>query len=306
MLLCVKVDYISICLNGIICNYASDSNYITKEQTPMAKKFQITAIAAILIVFAILLWQVFSREQNPAIDVLQPLSQSVTAAHISAALLEAEETLLTAETFGRAPTFVGAEAMVICEKYVHAQILDAIYGWEFDLLIQYEIIDPGPPLEITWTLVETDAIKMNPRYFAPLTPRALTEDEIVTVRFYYHCILIDPYVMLLPDAYRYNAVEIPGPYLWAEFRRLMYEHTGISVWDLWFEGDKLYVDLHSTEEILFNWGSTGSFDRGTRLNKTVASLPGVASFEILVGGAHGVETSHYSFGVHKLNTGLPS
>lgn len=133
------------------------------------------------------------------------------------------------------------------------------------------------------------------RYFTTPAPRVLTSEESVTARFYYHCIKADPMFKLLPEAYRYIGVEIPGVYLWAQFRSLMFEHTGISVWDLWFDGDKLYVDLHSSEAILFDWGSAGSYDRGTRLNKTVASLPGVATFEILVGGERGVETSHYSF-----------
>jgi len=136
---------------------------------------------------------------------------------------------------------------------------------------------------------------INSRYHYPPNPQPLTAEESVTVRFYYHCAKIDPMVMLIPEAYRYNAVEIPGQYLWEEFRKLMFEHTGINVWDLWLDGDKLYVDLHSTEAMLFDQGSTGSHDRGMRLYKTVASLPGVASFEILVGGERGIETSHFNF-----------
>ena len=120
-------------------------------------------------------------------------------------------------------------------------------------------------------------------------------EESVTVRFYYHCHEADPDFLLLPGAYRYNAVNIPIKYLWDEFPRLMYAHTGISINDLWLWGDKLYVDLHYSEWDLFDQGSAGSFDRGERLIRTIASLPGVASFEILVGGKHGVETSHFSF-----------
>jgi len=251
----------------------------------MARKFQISTLAVIIIVLVII--------QAPAFAALQPFSHELSA--IQHALLEAEEAILTAEIFGRAPSFVGAEYMRVFENYVHAKILDAIYGWEFDLLIHYEVVDACPLRNIIWTLVATNAPHMRLRYFRPITPSPLTAAEYATVRFYYHCIETDPMVMLLPEAYRYNAVEIPGQYLWEYFRKQMLYHTGINIWDLWFEDDKLYVDLHSTEEILFNWGTTGSLDRGTRLEKTIASLPGVVSFEILVGGRRGVETSHYSF-----------
>ena len=120
-------------------------------------------------------------------------------------------------------------------------------------------------------------------------------DEAVNLRFYYHCHEADPEFMLHPDAYRYKTVEFPARYLWAEFPRLMREHTGINICSLWLAGDKLYVDLHPSELALFDQGSTGSADRGERLIRTIASLPEITSFEILVGGERGVETSHFSF-----------
>jgi len=133
------------------------------------------------------------------------------------------------------------------------------------------------------------------RYFQPHEPHNLTTEESVVIRFYYYCDETDPQVYLLPEAFKYHPEEIPGPYLWEEFRRLMLYHTGINVWDLWFDGDKLYVDLHSTEIMPFDWGSTGSAIRGEVLTRTIASLPGVASFEILVGGESAVATSHFCF-----------
>ena len=119
--------------------------------------------------------------------------------------------------------------------------------------------------------------------------------ESVTVRFYYHCAVADPEFTMHPDAYRYNSVEIPIRYFHEHFVQLMYTHTGISIIDMRLMGDKLYVDLHPSEWCMFDQGSTGSFDRGERLTRTIASLPGVSSFEILVGGKRGVETSHFSF-----------
>jgi len=98
-----------------------------------------------------------------------------------------------------------------------------------------------------------------------------------------------------PESYLYVEEEIPESILWQEFIHLMYQHTGIRVWDWWLDGSELYVDLESIEAQFFNWGSTGSNHRGMVLTKTLASFPGVSQFEVLVGGFSGVSTSHYSF-----------
>lgn len=259
----------------------------------MITKFQMLALSVILIIFAMLQVQA------------QHFAHGLTAAQVKDTLLEDEETLLTAKIFGRAPSFVDAEAMTVSEGYVLAQITDAFRGENHDLLLSYEVQGLGSSTNITWALVDTtitwtfadvNSRDITPRYFQTQEPRRLSDEEKVIVRFYYHCIEADPFYMMQSGAYRYNVEEIPGPYMWTEFRRLMLKHTGINVWDLWFDGDKLYVDLHSTEWMPFDWGSTGSFDRGQRLIKTIASLPGVASFEILVGGVPGYATSHFCFG----------
>jgi len=238
---------------------------------------------------------IIQEELNQALATQQPFSHGLTAAQVKEALLKAEEALLTAEIFGRAPAFVGIEAMTVSQRYVLAQITEAFIGNTFDLLLSYEVEGLGPFLTIAWTIVGTNDLNISPRYFQPRTPNDLTAEESVTVRFFYYCSITDPQAYNLPEAFKYEAEEIPGQCLWAEFRRLMLKHTGINVWDLWFEGDKLYVDLHYTEWMPFNWGSTGSVIRGGILTRTIASLPGVASFEILVGGIHGYETSHYNF-----------
>jgi len=120
-------------------------------------------------------------------------------------------------------------------------------------------------------------------------------DEMVVIRFFYHSMELDPYFELSPEAYAYNTETIPRGYWEKEFIRLMYAHTGISISRLWFDGCKLYVDLHENELRMFDHGSTGAYDRGIRLNRTLASLPGVASFEVLVDSERGAMTSHFSF-----------
>ena len=122
------------------------------------------------------------------------------------------------------------------------------------------------------------------------------DDETITVRFYYHCKEIDPYMDLLPEAYLYILEEVSVKNLEEEFIRLMLEHTGITILGFWFDGSKLYVSLDPSELGHFDHGSTGSADRGTRLNSTLASFVQWGSFQVLVGGEPGVETYHFNFG----------
>jgi hypothetical protein len=126
-------------------------------------------------------------------------------------------------------------------------------------------------------------------------PRHLTNLERVTVGFAFYCTEIDPYVNLLPEALKFNEEEIDGQNLWTEFIRLMREHTGIRVTDLWYQETRLYVDLAPVETIVFNWGTTGSAHRQNILLYTLFTLPDVTEIVILIGGEAGVYADHFSF-----------
>ena len=118
-----------------------------------------------------------------------------------------------------------------------------------------------------------------------------------TVRFYYHSIEIDPNIYLPPESFLYNAEVITAENLLQEFIRLMYEHTGLHILDMWFEGDKLYVNLHSDAFTFFNGhGTTGGMRNTKIFERSILSLPGIASFEVLLDGRHGVYADHFDFG----------
>ena len=146
-------------------------------------------------------------------------------------------------------------------------------------------------------LADADIPLFTPRYFQPRIPRSLAVPESVTVRFASY---IDSSTFVI---YSYDYVEISGENFWEDFIGLMQERTGIRIWDMWLEDDKLYVDLHSTEAAFFDMGSTGSWMRGLLLKAPLASLPFISSFELLVGGAHDVTTSHFNFGTYYVENG---
>jgi len=119
-----------------------------------------------------------------------------------------------------------------------------------------------------------------------------------TVRFYYHSTEIDPNIYVLPEAFLYNAVEIPVENLREEFIRLMCEHIGVRIQDYWFEGNKLYIDLHEDSRYFFDQhGTTGGMIAMRRFERTFLSLPvTITSFEVLVNGQRGVYGHHFNFG----------
>jgi len=119
-----------------------------------------------------------------------------------------------------------------------------------------------------------------------------------TVRFYYHSIEIDPNLYALPEAFLYNAEEIIAVEgFTADFRKLMYEHTGLQLSDLWFEDYKLYVDLHESAISFFDHHSTtGGTINATIFEKSLLSIPGISSFEVLVNGQRGAHGNHFNFG----------
>jgi len=126
-------------------------------------------------------------------------------------------------------------------------------------------------------------------------PAENTPPETISMRFYYLCPILDPYVYLLPEAYLYNVVDFTVQAFSNEFTEAMFAYTGIQILDFWVADDKLYVNLHPDEAMYFDRGTTGSTDRGNRLTKTLASFPNISYFEVLVNGARGFETSHFNF-----------
>ncbi|MCL2375825.1 MAG: hypothetical protein FWC76_00375 [Defluviitaleaceae bacterium] len=83
---------------------------------------------------------------------------------------------------------------------------------------------------------------------------------------------------------------------WQEdVKRLMFEHTGIRLRDVWYEDRRLVVDLMPVEGAIADWGSTGGHIHTLRLIHSLASLPDVEEIKVLVGGVGGHIGSHFNF-----------
>jgi len=82
----------------------------------------------------------------------------------------------------------------------------------------------------------------------------------------------------------------------------MQAHTGIQLADLWYEENRLVVDLTPAASISFNFGSTAGIMRTVSLIASLSTLPSVEEIEVLVGGQRGVYDNHFSFaGVFRVN-----
>jgi len=108
--------------------------------------------------------------------------------------------------------------------------------------------------------------------------------DTVVLRFYYLCRELDPNLLFLPEAFLYVAEAIDPERIDEEFIRLMYEHRGIGVLGLHFDGGKVYVDLRGRDLEHFGFGSSAAWYGREILSRTVASIPDITSFELMTDG----------------------
>lgn len=114
-------------------------------------------------------------------------------------------------------------------------------------------------------------------------------DEAFTMRFYRH------YDNFPEPIYSYVEEEISPEGWQAQVVDHMLAHSDIRLANLWFEEDRLVVDLTPAGAMPFNWGSLGSAMHGRSLLDSLFTLPGAAEIEVLVGGQRNIITSHFSF-----------
>ena len=126
--------------------------------------------------------------------------------------------------------------------------------------------------------------------------------EMATVRFYYHSTELDPNAELPPESFLYNAEDIPVDNLAEEFIRLMYEHTGVRILDMWhqheYEGNGVMyiINLHEDAVGFFDHhGTIGGTRNLTIFEKSISSLPGMSAFEVRINGEPGVAGNHFNF-----------
>jgi|GEM_PF-5456593 len=135
-----------------------------------------------------------------------------------------------------------------------------------------------------------------------------SNNEIITVRFYYHSPEIDPQAYSLPEAFLYESVDIPAANFEEVFVSEFYERTGIPIMGIWFQnrfedrfedrnrGGRLFVNLHNDAIRHFDSrGTAGSAIELNILQRTLLSIPGIISYEVLVDWQRGIMGNHFSF-----------
>ncbi|MCL2388046.1 MAG: hypothetical protein FWC89_10940 [Defluviitaleaceae bacterium] len=141
-----------------------------------------------------------------------------------------------------------------------------VVGWDTQ-----EIIWNWVAYDITWLDENFTLVREAP------TPRHLTNLQTVTVRFYY-----------LDDGGSWETLPyieetIRGENLWAESIRLIKEHNGIMVRDLWYDGSTLYVDLKLGMLSEFRVG-LGNLIWADSMIETFYSFPDVENVIFLLDG----------------------
>ena len=122
------------------------------------------------------------------------------------------------------------------------------------------------------------------------------DSDIISLRLYYHSTEIDPNIYALPESFLYDTVNIPTQNLRDEFIQLMYERIGVQILDLWFVEDKLIVNLHRDSILFFDsHGTAGASIVITIFERTLASMPNITAFEVLLDGGRGFAGHHFDF-----------
>jgi hypothetical protein len=139
-----------------------------------------------------------------------------------------------------------------------------------------------------------------------------SNNELITVRFYYHSMEIDPNAESLPEAFLYEAVDIPAANFEEEFVREFYERTGIPIMNIWFdsrfedrnkvglaykfESARLFVNMREDAPEYFDTRATAGSTMALNIfERTISSIPSIVSFEVLVDGQRGIYGWHFSF-----------
>jgi len=119
-------------------------------------------------------------------------------------------------------------------------------------------------------------------------------DENFAMRFY-------RYSQVYPEPiYEYFDVEIEYEDWQAQVIYHMQAHTDIRLADLWYEGNRLVVDLTPAATIpFFSRWSDGRHIR--TLITSISTMPDVTEIEVLVDGRRGIEGDGFWFGTFRVN-----
>jgi len=179
-------------------------------------------------------------------------------------------------------------ALLISERFVYALVPAASVNQTLVILSYWRSWDE--PHEIVWTVVaygtpffldpfvELEHPFIVPAYIIPARelaePRQLTDLETLTLPFF-----------LAGWGYPEDDIEevIQGWDLWEEAIRLVREHYGVQIRDIWYEGTTLYVELMPIMAGGFNVGF-GSILQGEGVRQTFEAFPDATDVRFLVLG----------------------
>jgi len=179
--------------------------------------------------------------------------------------------------------------ILVDEKYV------LVRGGFFDdfldglnLFFSYKVDEEN---EILWNFIGYDIAWLPNRftlYREPATPRHITNEPEVTVRFYV-CDSANKYfegnfhAHDYLDGIFYVDEIISGENFWQEAISLIITHGGDKVYDFWYEGETLYVDLSAS--IAFGLGPMcDHVPYSLKMNETLLGFPNASSIVYLLDG----------------------
>jgi hypothetical protein len=207
--------------------------------------------------------------------------QKNTQAAIPPEILESFTNNLNSVTefLGIDDLYIATEDIVMHGNFVTARSDDK----KLELIFQYQISTD----DITWDLLSYTFDFVNGPGFL-CSGRQSNQDlqfsESFTMRF-----------IRWPESDNESYEEEILPHNWQrQVIDYMRTHLNLRIFDLWYEGSRLVVDLTPAAFVPTEWGSYASAQVMDSLFESLGTMPNVSEIEVLVGGQRRFSSSHSS------------
>ncbi len=166
---------------------------------------------------------------------------------------------------------------------------------ENKLIFKSTLHSPSSIIDVIYTVEKIDGVWVRT---ISTFPDAIEKykNSSFELKFYSHDREKDPDVLCdSEDCFKYNSQMIDADHFALQFAYYFYEYTDLKADDIWYEGNKVCIDLDKEVLQMLDMGSTGGRMYRIALLLTLSSLPDVKYIEILIDGERGIIGSHFDF-----------
>ncbi|MCL2672029.1 MAG: GerMN domain-containing protein [Clostridiales bacterium] len=123
----------------------------------------------------------------------------------------------------------------------------------------------------------------------------LTSAKVINATSKTNTIKVEIYYFTQDEDYKHETVDLSKGNLSSDTIKFMQDINGIQINGIWYENNKICVDLNANEFRKLDAGSYAGIIQTNLLVKTFSSYPNVEEIEILIDGKQGQYGYHFNF-----------